>query len=129
MKRELDAQLIADFKKAAEVIVETTGFAPNREGLIAAEAFFNEERDAIAALSELRFKELVLSLGAFLAEALLATYDAQWIRHKGQYGVHIRNQIALPFSKAHKFLKDTEGRESLSSLFDLQDKQAEHHNE
>lgn len=118
MKLLQNAQLIAKFQVAAQLITHTTGFKPNKDGIRAVEAFFRQEHSSVAALEEQKRKELVLSLGAFIAEALIAEYETDWIEHEGQYGVLLNEQMAFPFAKARKFLQNLEGGESLSSLFD-----------
>lgn len=125
MEHKIDPELIESFEESAAVITATTGFETTKDGVSRAEVFFRNEAGSIADLSEDSFKQLVLSLGSFLAQSLISELGAVWVKHKGHFAIRIESYFVFPFSKAKKFLNDKDGIESLTSFFELPEHQEE----
>lgn len=110
----------AQLKEAAQGVVrvfkEKLGqdLTYDKAGVIALDAYIEE----IRATTEPEVRDaLITSFGAFLGEAMIATYGGHWGEKEGRWGVLIADKIwGFPFAKVHKHFTDGTG-DSVRSFF------------
>lgn len=110
----------AQLKEAAQGVVrvfrEQFGqeLTYDKEGVIALDAYIEQIRETTE--PEVR-DALVTSFGAFLGEAMIASYGGRWGQQEGRWGVLIADKIwGFPFAKVLKHFEDGTG-DSVRSFF------------